>query len=90
MLSDVLKDSGTARTGTGSLVTTSILLPVSVTVPPSDLFLCFRICLLGGFSELLPLEMDCPTMVTVGRGADRSSDCSSRSSPIVAALYAMS
>ena len=89
MLSDVLNDSGTGRTDTGSLVTTSNLADF-VTVPPSVLFRCLDIRLLGGCNELSPLEMDCSTMVTVGRGAESSSDCCSRSSPIVAALYTMS
>ena len=89
MLSDVLNGAGTGRTDTGSLVTTSNLAD-SITVPPSDLFRCLEIRLLGGCSELSPLEMDCSTMVTVGQGAEASSDCCSRSSPTVAALYAMS
>lgn len=89
MLSDVLENSETGRTGTGSLVPASIL-AVSVTFPPSDLFLCLGIRLLGCFSEQSPLEIDCPTMVTAGRGTESCSNCCSRSSPIVAALYAMS
>ena len=89
MLPDVLENSGTDRTSTGSLATTSIL-SVSVTVSPSDLFLCLGVRLWGGFSEPSLLGMDCPTMVTVGRRAEASSDCCSCSSPIVAALYAMS
>ena len=50
MLPDVLENSGTGRTSTGSLATTSIL-SVSVTVSPSDLFLCLAVRLWGGFSE---------------------------------------
>lgn len=86
MLSDVLENSETGRTGTGS----ASILAVSATFPPSDLFLCLGIRLLGGFSEQSPLEIDCPTMVTAAQGTESSSDCCSRSSPIVAALYAMS
>ena len=49
-----------------------------------DCFLCLDVRVWGGFSEpSLP-------MIIVGRRAEASSDCCSCSSPIVAALYAMS
>ena len=89
MLSDVLEISGTGCAGTGSLATTSVL-EVSVMVPPSGLFLSLGIRLWGSFSELSPFGMDFPTIVTVGRGAEEGPSFCSCSSPIVAALYAMS
>ena len=55
-----------------------------------DCFLCLDVRVWGGFSEPSLLGMDCPTMLTVGRRAEASSDCCSCSSPIVAALYPMS
>jgi hypothetical protein len=55
-----------------------------------DCFLCLGVCLWGGFSGPSLLGMDCPTMVTVVRRAEASSDCCSCYSPIVAALYTMS
>ena len=55
-----------------------------------DCFLCLDVRVWGGFSEPSLLGMDCPTMLTVGRRAEASSDCCSCSSPIVAALYAIS
>jgi hypothetical protein len=102
MLSDVLEGSGTKCTGTGSLATTSVL-AVSVIVLPSDfdpssereLYASgcpsFSVFVYeGSFSELSPLGRYFSTMVTVGRGAEASSDFCSRYNPIVVARYAMS
>jgi hypothetical protein len=55
-----------------------------------DCFLFLDARVWGGFSETSLTEMDCPTILTVGRRAEGSPDCCSCSNQIVTDLYAMS